>query len=175
MRILFPFFLPAMAGALILSMGCGGGGNGNASAAAPVSTPTVVISAPTLVTEADRGVASATEVAGATYSWSIRNGTITAGSGTRTVSFQVGTPGTASLSVSVSGGTATASMDVLPRPSIDSFQAAAATISKGTSTQLTADFANGTGSIQPGNLPIASGTAITSDLNKAQHPEISNI
>ncbi len=47
-----------------------------------------------------------------------------------------------------------------PPPSISSFTANSATITTGTSTALTGVFANGTGVINPGNLPATSGEPV---------------
>ncbi len=46
-------------------------------------------------------VASVASIVGATYAWSITNGTITAGQGTNQITFTAGTPGTLVLNVSL--------------------------------------------------------------------------
>jgi hypothetical protein len=57
--------------------------------------------------------------------------------------------------------TQTATITVIPAPTITSFTANPATITAGASTSLTGVFANGTGVITPGNLPATSGTAVS--------------
>jgi hypothetical protein len=57
--------------------------------------------------------------------------------------------------------TATATVTVDPVPTITSFTANPTSISSGSSAQLTAVFAGGTGVVTPGNTPVTSGTAIT--------------
>jgi hypothetical protein len=57
--------------------------------------------------------------------------------------------------------TQTATVTVVPAPTITSFLANPATIAAGTSSSLTAVFANGTGVITPGNLAVTSGTAVS--------------
>ena len=87
--------------------------------------------------------------AGATYAWTITNGTITAGAGTRSVTWRAGATGPVRLSVTVrtsagctSSGTADVALD--PSPTISSFTATPSTISFfGTST-LNFTIANAT-------------------------------
>ncbi len=70
---------------------------------------------------------------------------------------------TYTLTVTPSTGTAitqTVTVTVVPAPTITSFVASQPTITSGTSTSLTAVFANGTGVIMPGNLGVISGTAV---------------
>jgi len=57
--------------------------------------------------------------------------------------------------------TETAIVTVVPAPTITSFIANPATIAAGTSSSLTALFANGTGVITPGNLAVTSGTPVS--------------
>ena len=57
--------------------------------------------------------------------------------------------------------TQTTTVTVIPAPSITSFAASPTTIAGGTSTSLTAVFANGTGVITPGGLAVTSGKAVS--------------
>ncbi len=57
--------------------------------------------------------------------------------------------------------TATVNVTVDPAPTITSFVANPTSVGPGGSTNLTAVFANGTGVITPGNLPIFSGTPLS--------------
>lgn len=72
---------------------------------------------------------------------------------------------TYTLTVTPPTGTAvtqTATVTVNPAPpTITSFVASPATITAGSSSSLTAVFANGTGVITPGNLAVTSGTAVS--------------
>ena len=68
------------------------------------------------------------------------------------------------LTVTPTSGTAvtqTVTVTVVPPPTITSFGASPATIAIGTSSSLTAVFANGTGVITPGNLTVTSGTPVS--------------
>jgi hypothetical protein len=71
---------------------------------------------------------------------------------------------TYSLTVTPTTGTAiaqTVTVTVAPQPSITSFSASPTNILVGTAVSLTAVFANGTGAIAPGNLPITSGSPVS--------------
>jgi len=71
---------------------------------------------------------------------------------------------TYTLTVTPTSGSAvtqTVTVTVVPPPTITSFGASPATIATGTSSSLTAVFANGTGVITPGNLTVTSGTAVS--------------
>jgi hypothetical protein len=71
---------------------------------------------------------------------------------------------TYTLTVTPTSGTAvtqTVTVTVVPPPTITSFAASPATIASGTSSSLTAVFANGTGVITPGNLTVTSGTPVS--------------
>jgi hypothetical protein len=57
--------------------------------------------------------------------------------------------------------TSTVTVAVAAAPSITSFAASPSTITAGGSSSLTANFADGTGVITPGNLTVTSGTAVT--------------
>ncbi len=69
---------------------------------------------------------------------------------TLTVTPVTGTPVTGMVTVTVD-----------PAPTITSFGASPATITSGTSSGLTAVFANGTGVITPGNITVTSGTPVS--------------
>jgi hypothetical protein len=57
--------------------------------------------------------------------------------------------------------TQTAIVTVVPVPTITSFTASPTTITAGSSSSLTAVFTGGTGVINPGNLPVTSGTPVS--------------
>jgi hypothetical protein len=59
------------------------------------------------------------------------------------------------------GGGSPSTQTPPPPPSIASFTANPSSITDGSTAALTGVFANGTGFITPGNLPVASGTAVT--------------
>ena len=68
------------------------------------------------------------------------------------------------LTVTPTSGTAvtqTVTVTVVPPPTITSFGASPATINSGSSSSLTAVFANGTGVITPGNVTVTSGTPVS--------------
>ncbi len=80
------------------------------------------------------------------------------------VSVSPTTTTTYTLTVTPSAGTAATAMatvTVIPAPTITSFVASPATISAGGSSSLTGVFANGTGVITPGNIPVTSGTPVS--------------
>ena len=85
------------------------------------SAPAAAITAPATATAGTGGlVASVVPQSGATYAWSITNGSVTAGAGTNSIQFSVGSVGTTTLSciVSRSGGnsTGTATVNVVAAP-----------------------------------------------------------
>jgi hypothetical protein len=80
--------------------------------------PSATISAPAMVWAGSTGHSASVPDAGAgaTYAWSISNGTITAGAGTPAITFSAGSGGQASLSVTVqnaAGCTATDSVQII--------------------------------------------------------------
>jgi hypothetical protein len=86
---------------------------------------------------------------------------VTSGS---TVSVSPASTTTYTLTVTPTTGTpvtGTVTVTVDQAPAITSFGASPATISSGTSSSLTAVFANGTGVITPGNITVTSGTAVS--------------
>jgi hypothetical protein len=71
----------------------------------PPPPPLVLVVAPSIMgAGSPNRVASIFSFSGATYTWSITNGTITAGLGTNQITFTAGVPGTLSLSVSIEVG-----------------------------------------------------------------------
>ena len=120
---------------------------------AVVAAPDAQIIAQAIATEGDGGLlAMVADQAGSTYAWTIINGTITAGSGTRTITFTAGAAGTLTLQCAVTnaGGSTdskSAKVEVLAVPSIGAFTATPAEISAGGSSTLAFTFANGTGAI----------------------------
>jgi hypothetical protein len=71
---------------------------------------------------------------------------------------------TYTLTVTPTTGTAvtgTVTVTVDPAPTITSFGGSPATIALGTSSSLTAVFANGTGVLTPGNITVTSGTPVS--------------
>ncbi|MGB8028562.1 MAG: hypothetical protein WCF30_02765 [Terracidiphilus sp.] len=93
----------------------------------------------------------------------ITPGNLPATSGTA-VSVSPTTTTVYTLTVTPTSGAAvtqSVTVTVVPPPMITSFAASPATIASGTSSSLTAVFANGTGVITPGNLTVTSGTAVS--------------
>jgi len=93
----------------------------------------------------------------------VNNGVGTVTSGTP-VSVTPATTTTYALTVTNSAGTsvmATATVTVVPPPTITSFTAGAATITAGSSTTLTGVFSGGAGTISNGVGAVTSGTAVT--------------
>ncbi|WP_306599615.1 hypothetical protein [Geothrix sp. 21YS21S-2] len=124
------------------------------------------IQAPAQVATFQTGmVATVPFEAGSTYKWSISNGSITSGQNENTVTFDAGATGDLVLTCVVSnaaGKEAKAStFTVAVRVStITDFKASPARITAGRPTSLMATFTGGTGLIEPGGLPITSGTAV---------------
>jgi len=65
--------------------------------------PAIIIGAPTELRSGSSAAAAATPFVGATFNWSISNGTIDSGAGTNSITFTAGTAGTATLAVQVIG------------------------------------------------------------------------
>ena len=124
------------------------------------------IQAPAQVATFQTGmVATVPFEAGSSYKWSISNGSITSGQDGNTVTFDAGATGDLVLTCIVSnaaGKEAKAStFTVAVRvSSINDFKASPALITAGRPTSLLATFSGGTGLIEPGGLPITSGTAV---------------
>ena len=93
---------------------------GSYSCGTAVSKCRCTITAPSSVCSGSTdNTASVSSTSGATYTWSIINGTITAGTGTRTITWTAGKGGPAHLSVSVTSSSCskTCTKDVLVEPS----------------------------------------------------------
>jgi hypothetical protein len=92
--------------------------NNSASATTLIGTcPAIIINVPSELISGASAQASAAATAalsgGATYNWSISNGTIDSGNGTDTISFTAGTAGTATIAVNVTGTSCTLSTTAL--------------------------------------------------------------
>lgn len=124
------------------------------------------IQAPAQVATFQTGmVATVPFEAGSSYKWSISNGSITSGQDGNTVTFDAGATGDLVLTCIVSnaaGKEAKASTFkvAVSVSSINDFKASPALITAGRPTSLLATFSGGTGLIEPGGLPITSGTAV---------------
>ena len=159
-RILAPLACAVALGLCVGSLtGCGGS-SGNTTPPPPV-VPTITSFTANPATITDGSSAALTGV------FSGGTGVITPGSlpaiSGAGVTVSPTTTTTYTLTVTPSSGTAitqTATITVVPAPTITSFAAAPAAITAGTSSSLTAVFANGTGVITPGNLAVTSGTAV---------------
>ena len=94
----------------------------NAVTVTPCTPPTVTISAPPSVCSLSTGnVASAS--GGASYSWSITNGTITSGASTPSITFTAGATGVVGLTVNVVDGVGcpgftTSNVTIVPPPTV---------------------------------------------------------
>lgn len=158
MRILDGLALAGF-GALAMVLHCGGGGGGANS-----RSPVLSISAPAMATAGDQETAMATLIPGASYNWTIQNGSLLSGSDTNNLHFQAVSAGSLLLScTAMTGGTSytsTASMAILAPPAISSFKVSPAAISLGERVQLMAEFTNGTGTVQPGGLAMTSGESV---------------
>ncbi len=98
------------------------------SSTCPIPPPLVMTAPSEVGAGSPNRVASVASIVGATYDWSITNGTITGGQGTNQVTFTAGTPGTLMLNVSLTKdfcpyGGAFANVDVLPAGSAVLFNA----------------------------------------------------
>lgn len=85
----------------------GGGSVGGSALVTVVGYPSAAINAPAFVTPGAGGnVASVADAgAGATYVWTVTNGTVTAGAGTRSITFKSGSSGEVTLQVVVTNAT----------------------------------------------------------------------
>ncbi len=121
------------------------------------------ISAPTAVTTARGGyTAFVGAQASVTYTWTITNGTITAGDGTRSVTFTAGPAGSVALTcvvANLTGATATDTVlvPIVPYPVIHSFAATKGDVLSGGASTLSAAYVGGTGVVTPGGAALASG------------------
>jgi hypothetical protein len=154
-------FVVALASCVVLSAsftGCGGSSGGGGT---PVNPAPVISSFAAGSLSITAGTSTNLTGVFSNGTGVITPGSLAATSGTA-VSVSPAATTTYTLTVSGSGGTATSTVTVTvsPAPSITSFTASPATITAGGSSALTAVFANGTGVITPGNLPVTSGTAV---------------
>jgi hypothetical protein len=77
------------------------------------------------------------------------------------ITVTLGTAGLTGCGASSSSGGSSSTQPPDPPPAITSFTASRTSITDGSTAALTGVFANGTGVITPGNLPAASGAAVT--------------
>jgi hypothetical protein len=142
----------------------------NAAGTAATQTATVTVTTPTTITSFVARPATIAAGSSSSLTAVFANGTgvITPGSLPVTSGNSVSVTPTASttytLTVTPTTGTAitqTVTVTVAGTPSITSFSASPTNIVAGTAVSLTAVFANGTGTISPGNLPITSGTPLS--------------
>ena len=136
--------------------------------------PPATIGAPSGVCPFSTGNnASVAATAGATYAWSITNGTITGGLGTNAITFDAGSSGAVTLNVTVAlnGCSANGSQNVTIRPTPTATSSGTATICAGGSTTISAAL---TGTA-PFNLTwsdgftqvVSSGTTATRSVSPA--------
>jgi len=119
--------------------------NNSASAITSIGAcPAITIVAPGEMTAGAAAEATATLFDGATYSWSIVNGTIDSGDGTAGIAFTAGEAGTATLAVNVTGGGCAlgATFDVTVKPLLTCVGTATPTEpADGTTADATVSFA----------------------------------
>jgi len=86
------------------------------------SNPVAAITAPAGVCESSNHTASVASQPGATYAWTITNGTINSGQGSSAIVFTAGTTGSVTLGVTVTAGSCTSTgstvIPISPRPSV---------------------------------------------------------
>lgn len=131
-----------------------------------VGAPVATVTAPAAATRGEAGlVASVPAQAGMTYAWTIAGGVITAGAGTRQVTFTAGAGATVQLGCTVTNlaGTAAegaAAVTLVAPPVITSFTVDRTAVTFGQTAELTAVFGGGTGEIAPGVGPVTSGVSV---------------
>jgi hypothetical protein len=142
----------------------------NAAGTAVTQTATVTVTTPPTITSFIANPATIGAGSSSLLTAVFANGTgvitpgnlpVTSGS---SVSVTPAATTTYTLTVTPTTGTAiaqTVTVTVGPQPSITSFSASPTNILVGTAVSLTAVFANGTGVITPGNLPITSGIPVS--------------
>lgn len=99
---------------------------------------------------------------GATYEWVVTGGTVTAGAGTRVVTITAGAGASVELSCTVTNlagneATENATVGVVQPPVITAFAAARSIVTLGSGTTLSAEYANGEGTVDGGIGALASG------------------
>jgi cytochrome c oxidase assembly protein Cox11 len=140
-------------------MGCGGSVTGS-QPFSPVPSITSFAASPTTMTDGRSATLTGVFANGTSV---ITPGNLAATSGSP-VTVTPSATTTYTLTVTNLGGTAvtaTASVTVVPAPTIASFTASPPTVTTGRSATLTGVFASGTGVITPGNLAVTSGNAVT--------------
>ena len=152
--------LVALSTALTLS--CGGDGGNNPTepeVSVTVTPPTATITASTSQTF----TATVTGTSNTTVQWSIiesGGGSVTS-AGVYTAPADAGTYHVVATSVADSEEADTATVTVVPAPTITSFTAEKSVITSGSSTTIAATFTGGTASINNGVGAVTSGTAIS--------------
>ncbi len=133
---------------------------------APVPVPPAMV-APAQVAAFQTGLVAKVDPApGSTYLWTVTNGTITSGEKESTVTFDAGSAGDLTVQCVVTNAAGKAAQPVVATvavkvSSITGFKAEPAQVTSGAATSLLATFSGGTGRIEPGNLPVTSGTPVT--------------
>jgi hypothetical protein len=131
-----------------------------------VGAPVATVTAPVSATQGEAGlVASVPAQAGMTYAWTVVGGVITAGAGTRQVTFTASAGATVQLGCTVTNlaGTAaqgTAAVMLVAPPVITRFTADRTAVTFGQKAVLTAVFGGGSGEIAPGVGPVTSGVPV---------------
>jgi YD repeat-containing protein len=96
---------------IVDSQGCSGSTLGQAIVNVCTPAPATITVASTTMSSYATQQASVPQTSGATYTWSINNGTITSGQGTSNVTFKASCSGTVTLSISVSNNCGAPSTD----------------------------------------------------------------
>jgi uncharacterized repeat protein (TIGR01451 family) len=108
---------PASTSTYSVTVSNGGSCNATDSHVVTVSAnPVATVTAPGTICAGGTGTASVAPQAGATYTWSISNGTITSGAGTNTITFTAGASGSVTLNVSVTTGSCTSTSGAINIP-----------------------------------------------------------
>jgi hypothetical protein len=143
----------------------------NAAGDAVTATATVTVQSPPTISAFTATPATITQGGSATLAWTVSGATsLSLDNGIGSVvgaSSRLVTPvGTTSYTLTATNAYGTSirstSVTVVPPPSISSFTATPTIVASGGTTQLSATFSGGNGLVTPGNLPITTGTAITS-------------
>ncbi len=104
--------------------------------------------------------------AGSSYQWTLSNGTLVAGQGTRSITYCPGAAGTLGLDCVVTNAAGTASapghldQTVVDPIVITAFAPVQAIITTGDSVDLTATFSGGSATLDPGGIAVTSGTPV---------------
>jgi hypothetical protein len=113
-----------------------------------LSSGSTTVTAPASATAGTSGLTASTpQWGGATYTWTIRNGTITAGQGTRTITFKAGSAGTLTLGVIAARGgsvrTGSTSVNIVAAPQTPAITAPASVAPLSTGNTATVAAAAG--------------------------------